>query len=124
MLCTQKVPTVLVLKEVMRMDEAHITKNFQRLVRLAEKKGYLLNPNKDWVDQVIRLMTNNYDVYGKYYCPCKQHFPVDIESDVVCPCPALDSEVDEDGFCHCRLFYRKDFEKPHMDILKTISCPG
>jgi len=99
-------------------------KNLTRLKKIAEKKGYVFNSNEDWVKQVIRLMTNNFEEYGKYFCPCKQHHPVDPEVDVVCPCPALDKEVAEEGFCHCRLFYRKGFEKKQMDILKTITCPG
>lgn len=99
-------------------------KNHQRLIKITEKKGYIFNPNQDWVEQVIRLMTNNYKEYGRYYCPCKQHYPVDTTIDAVCPCPTLDEEVARDGYCHCRLFYRKGFEKEKFNILETIACPG
>lgn len=99
-------------------------KNYQRLKKIAEKKGYIFNPNQDWFEQVIRLMTDNQKEFGKYYCPCKQHHPVDTKTDVVCPCPTLDDEVGRDGYCHCRLFYTKEFEKEKLDILETIACPG
>lgn len=98
--------------------------NYERLKKICEKKGYIFNPNQDWVDQVIRLMANNQREYGKYFCPCKQHYPVDIKEDIVCPCPTLEQEVTDDGCCHCRLFCKKDFKKEKFDILETITCPG
>ena len=100
------------------------TDNYQRLKRIADKKGLVFNPNQDWVDQVIRLMANNKKEYRKYFCPCKQHYPVDINKDVVCPCPTLEQEITDDGCCHCRLFCKKGFKKEEFDILATITCPG
>lgn len=105
-------------------NDSDCQKNYQRLKRVTEKKGYIFNPNQDWLEQVIRLMTDNHKEYGKYYCPCKQHYPVDVETDVVCPCPTLDDEVTESGYCHCHLFYKKGFEKEKFNILETITCPG
>jgi ferredoxin-thioredoxin reductase catalytic chain len=105
-------------------DDKACQKNYERLKRVAERKGYIFNPNQDWVEQVIRLMTNNAQEFGKNYCPCKQHHPVDTQTDVVCPCPALDDEVSKDGFCHCRLFYKEGYAKEKFNILETITCPG
>jgi len=98
--------------------------NFERLKRIAEKKEYVFNPNKDWVGQVITLMCNNFEEFGKYFCPCKQHHPVEPETDVICPCPSLDDEIERDGHCHCRLFLKPGTEKAQMNILETITCPG
>ncbi|MGD2295421.1 MAG: ferredoxin-thioredoxin reductase catalytic domain-containing protein [Candidatus Aminicenantes bacterium] len=95
-----------------------------RLEKVAAKKGYVFNPNADWVKQVIRLMTDNRIETGEYYCPCKQHHPPDPENDVTCPCPTSDEEVERDGYCHCRLFFKKGFEKKKFNILDTITCPG
>lgn len=105
------------------IDEIY-KKNYTRLKRLAEQKGYVLNSNTDWREQVIRLMANNYLEYGKYYCPCKQHHPLDLENDPVCPCKGLDLEIEKDDHCHCRLFYRPGAETAQMNILETITCPG
>ncbi|HEX7319269.1 MAG TPA: ferredoxin-thioredoxin reductase catalytic domain-containing protein [bacterium] len=98
--------------------------NYQRLKKIAERKGFIINPNRDWDEQIIGLMTNNLKEHGKYYCPCKQHHPVDRECDVVCPCPTLDDEVEQDGYCHCRLFCKKDYKREIFNILETITCPG
>jgi ferredoxin-thioredoxin reductase catalytic subunit len=102
----------------------HLTRNRERLEKIAKAKGYVLNPNKHWVDEIIYLMSNNYQEYGRYICPCKQHFPPDPEMSVICPCPTLDKEVADDGFCRCRLFFQPGFEKQRINILETITCPG
>lgn len=104
--------------------EDHLNKNKVRVEKIARTKGYVLNPNKHWVAEILALMTNNHREYGKYICPCKQQFPPDPDSDVLCPCPTLEQEVEEDGFCHCRLFFKPGFQKPKVDILETITCPG
>ena len=99
-------------------------KNYERLKKVGDKKGLIFNPNQDWVEQIIRLMTKNKEGYGKYYCPCKQHHPVDTKTDVVCPCPTMLEEIERDGFCHCRLFCAADYQKEKFNILETITCPG
>lgn len=104
-------------------DKAYVD-NCERLKKIADKKGLIFNPNQDWVDQVIRLMAKNLQEYGKYFCPCKQHYPVDIKKDVVCPCPTLEQEIADHGCCHCRLFCEKEYKKEKFDILETITCPG
>lgn len=105
-------------------NDDNCQKNYQRLAKIAEKKGYIFNPNQDWIEQIIRLMTNNQKEFGKYYCPCKQHHPVDTQTDVVCPCPTMNEEIERDGFCHCRLFCEADYQKEKFNILETITCPG
>ena len=103
---------------------ADFQKNLQRLKTFAEKKDLVFNPNLDWINQVIRLMTDSKRESGKYYCPCKQHHPPDPKTDVTCPCPTLDEEIAKDGYCHCRLFFKKGFEKKKFNIMDTITCPG
>jgi ferredoxin-thioredoxin reductase catalytic subunit len=73
---------------------AYFQTNLQRLRKIAEQNGLVFNPNSDWVNQVIRLMTDSKRDAGKYYCPCKQHHPPDPETDAACPCPTLDEETD------------------------------
>jgi len=105
------------------MDDQY-KKNKERVEKIARGKGYILNPNEHWVTEVLTLMMSNFREHGKYICPCKQKFTPDPENDVICPCPTLDNEVVEDGFCHCRLFFRPGFKKQQVDILETITCPG
>lgn len=79
----------------------------KRVRALAAKHALALNHDKERVEKVVGLMTENYVDEGKYFCPCKQSDPLDPEKDVVCPCPEWQSEIAADGHCFCRLFYRK-----------------
>lgn len=78
----------------------------QRAHDFAEKSGSSINPDEERVQKVIGLMTMNHSAAGDYYCPCKQTHPLDTENDVICPCPELGKELEKDGNCFCRLFYR------------------
>ncbi len=82
-------------------------KNYERLIKIARQRGYIFNKKISRVKKVIGLMTMNYLEYGKYYCPCKQSEPPDLEKDVLCPCPTMDDEVKKDGHCFCELFFQK-----------------
>ncbi len=77
-----------------------------RSLKMAGKTGYTLNPDKERVQKVIGLMTMNYTAAGDYFCPCKQSHPLDTKTDVVCPCPEIKQEIDADGMCFCKLFFR------------------
>ena len=89
-------------------EDSAYKENYQRLEKIAQEKGYVFNEDKERVNKVIGLMTNNYKEFGKYYCPCKQHHPLELDKDPLCPCPELDEEVARDGNCYCRLFYKKE----------------
>jgi len=81
--------------------------NFIRIQALAHEHGYTLNPDQERLQKVIGLMTMNKNEFGKYYCPCKQSHPLDLQRDVLCPCPSLADEIEKDGHCFCKLFFRK-----------------
>jgi ferredoxin-thioredoxin reductase catalytic subunit len=78
------------------------------VMALARQNGYVLNPDKKRVEKVVGLMTENLVASGKTFCPCKQSHPLDPAKDVTCPCPEWKADIERDGHCFCRLFYRKD----------------
>ncbi len=75
--------------------------------KIAVKKGYILNPDKERMEKVVGLMTENFVNFGKYYCPCKQSHPLNTETDTQCPCQPWEEEIAKDGNCFCKLFYKK-----------------
>ena len=77
-----------------------------RVDKIAEEKGYILNPDQERLQKVVGLMTMNHNEFGKYYCPCKQSHPLNPGKDVLCPCPPLADEVQKDGYCFCKLFFQ------------------
>ena len=87
------------------MNTPEYLKTLERAEDIAERTGYIINPDMERVRKVIGLMTMNFMETGKYFCPCKQSHPLDPENDVVCPCTEIHQEVEKDGNCFCRLFY-------------------
>ncbi|MCK5786989.1 MAG: ferredoxin:thioredoxin reductase [Candidatus Sabulitectum sp.] len=86
------------------VDTDEYKSTFNRSEKIAEKAGFILNPDKERVEKVVGLMTMNLAAEGDYYCPCKQSHPLDRDKDVLCPCPDIKEEIDKDGMCFCRLF--------------------
>ncbi len=82
--------------------------NLDRVKAVAEDHGHILNPNEMHLNKMLERMVKNFEQFGKYYCPCKQHHPLDPEQDPFCPCPEMDEEVVEDGHCECWVFFRKE----------------
>ncbi|MBN1982946.1 MAG: hypothetical protein JW795_15550 [Chitinivibrionales bacterium] len=82
------------------------TNNENRIKTFVEQKGYGLNPDTSRVEKVLGLMTMNFQKTGSYFCPCKQSHPLNPASDVVCPCPELDTEIASQGRCTCKLIFR------------------
>ncbi len=85
-------------------------KNLDRIKRIAESQGVILNHDDQRLKKVVGLMTMNFNEFGKYYCPCKQNHPLDPDKDISCPCSELKDEVTRDGHCFCKLFHRKSKE--------------
>ncbi|WP_445475331.1 ferredoxin-thioredoxin reductase catalytic domain-containing protein [Methanococcoides methylutens] len=78
-------------------------------IKYAEKKGYILNPDTETVDTVIDGLAENIGEYGKRYCPCRIISGDEKEDKkIICPCIYLKEEVENDGMCHCELFFKKD----------------
>ncbi len=71
-------------------------------------------------------MAEHLEQYGKPYCPCKRHYPLDTELDPVCPCSEAQEEINLGGRCECGLFIdsRAIAAKIRPGLLATITCPG
>ena len=80
----------------------------QKMQKIAAKFNYKLNPDKERVEKVIGLMTENFVAEKKYFCPCKQTHPLDPSVDVTCPCPQWKEEIKNDGHCFCKLFFKQE----------------
>ncbi len=73
----------------------------------AKTNGFSLNPNREFVEAVIKGLIMNEKKYGKRFCPCR---PVmgneEVDCKIVCPCAYHKDEIMKDGKCHCELFVR------------------
>ena len=85
-------------REVIRQDSENHAKN----------KGIKLNPEKRFVDAIIRGLAMNEEKHGRRFCPCKP-LTGDEKQDSknVCPCETHMEEIRAHGKCHCGLFVGK-----------------
>ena len=79
-----------------------------RCLEYADKKGYVLNPDTKHLETILKGLARLKTKYGEEYCPCRVRSG-DKEKDKVniCPCAFHGKEIEEDGCCHCQLFFRK-----------------
>jgi ferredoxin-thioredoxin reductase catalytic subunit len=75
---------------------------------IARKNGWILNPDEDHLNIVIRGLVRNKKKFGRPYCPCRLRSG-DEERDraIECPCIYHKDEIAKDGHCHCLLYYKK-----------------
>lgn len=95
--------------------------------RVAQRFGYTLNPDEGSLNRLIAQMAKIKEQHGRYFCPCKQHHPIDIKRDPICPCDTFKDEISNQGHCECHLFF--DIEaavqaKRRPGLLATVTCPG
>lgn len=69
---------------------------------IATEHGWSLNPNPNQVIALIKAENMLQEKFGHYYCPCKiKRIPENV-----CPCQDAQAEIDRDGHCHCKMFFK------------------
>ena len=97
--------------------------NVRRLMRIANEKNLVFNPDPARLQKVIGLMTENFEAVGEYICPCKQtNKPPVRGQDILCPCPDMMDEIAKDGHCHCRLFYTPEVADDQKNQKNESGC--
>jgi len=75
----------------------------------ARTAGCYLNPDKDFLNNLLEGLKANEERYGYPSCPCRLATgKFELDRDIVCPCDYRDPDVAEYGCCYCALFVRKD----------------
>jgi ferredoxin-thioredoxin reductase catalytic subunit len=87
------------------VTDSEIEKLFQKLNREAEASGYHLNPDRAFVNDLLRGLLTNGKRYGYWACPCRRASKVKSEDlDIICPCDYRDPDLQEHGMCYCSLY--------------------
>ena len=81
----------------------------RRLAGYVSGKPFHLNPAVEVVAGLIKAMIRRRVKMGEYYCPCRV-VTGDREQDraIICPCDYHLAELEDQGYCHCRLFVAGD----------------
>lgn len=87
----------------MGSDQAE--KLYQKLKQEAEASGYLLNPDKEFVLDLMAGLLTNEKRYGYWACPCRlADGERSRDLDIICPCDYRDVDLEEFGACYCALY--------------------
>jgi ferredoxin-thioredoxin reductase catalytic chain len=75
----------------------------------AKKHGYQLNSEDKKLENVIKGLARNMHRFGDKYCPCRiRSGDEEKDKQIVCPCKFHEQEIEEQGSCHCNLFFKKE----------------
>lgn len=75
--------------------------------KYASSNGWRVNADPEKLAVIIRGLLRNKERFGERYCPCRIKSG-DREKDrgIICPCIYHRDEIEQDGQCHCNLFFR------------------
>ncbi len=74
----------------------------------AKSRGYYLNPDTKFLQDLIEGLKTNEERYGYPSCPCRPATGVyEQDRDIICPCDYRDPDVAEYGACYCSLYVNK-----------------
>lgn len=80
----------------------------QRAESDAKARGYYLNPEQKFLQNLIEGLKTNEDRYGYPSCPCRPGTGVyEQDRDIICPCDYRDPDIAEYGACYCSLYVNK-----------------
>lgn len=89
----------------MPVSAERIERAYARLAREAAEGGYLLNPDRAFVNDLVEGLLSNEDRYGYPSCPCRlASGDRGDDLDIVCPCDYRDPDLAEYGACYCALY--------------------
>jgi ferredoxin-thioredoxin reductase catalytic subunit len=81
----------------------------QRAEADARTYGYHLNPDPNFLKDLLEGLKKNEERYGYPSCPCRlASGKFELDRDIICPCDYRDPDVAEFGACYCALYVRKD----------------
>lgn len=71
-----------------------------------------MNPDEEMLHIIVDCLTRNRNELGSQYCPCRI-IAGDKEEDknIICPCVYHEEEINNNGSCHCGLFFKNNGNK-------------
>lgn len=82
---------------------------YQRLKREGQTAGYLLNPDVEFVLDLMDGLLANEQRYGYWSCPCRLAEGTRKQDlDIICPCNYRDPDLNDYGVCYCALYVSEE----------------
>jgi len=90
----------------------------QRAESDAKTYGYYLNPDPNFLGDLLEGLKRNEERYGYLSCPCRlASGKFEFDRDITCPCDYRDPDVEEYGACYCALYVKKELYDGKTPIL-------
>ena len=90
---------------------------YERLKREGEAAGYYLNPDVEFVLDLMEGLLTNEERYGYQSCPCRLAEGVrEKDLDIICPCDYRDPDLDEYGACYCALYVSEEIARGDKEL--------
>jgi len=94
------------------IPEEKVESTFRILDADAERSGYHLSPDTEFVMELIRGLLANEEAYGYWACPCRlADGNKGDDMDMICPCYYRDTDLDEYGACYCALYVSDEIKR-------------
>ena len=78
---------------------------------VAEKRGWKLNEDSNFLAMLIEGLQANLDRLGYLQCPCRLSWDDRTkDADIICPCVYAADDIDSYGHCYCSLFFNESFD--------------
>jgi len=86
-------------------DERKVDDACSKILANAEASGYHLNPDTQFVRELVEGLITNEERYGYPSCPCRLASGNKAgDLDIICPCDYRDPDLRECGTCFCALY--------------------
>jgi ferredoxin-thioredoxin reductase catalytic subunit len=78
--------------------------------RAARNRGWQLNPDHGFLNDLEAGLLATVTHYGYYLCPCRDGTGErQKDRDIICPCVYAQKDIEEYGQCFCGLFVSESF---------------
>lgn len=86
--------------------------------QVANTNSWILNKDKETLDDLVEGLVGNKSSYGYQSCPCRlASGKRDLDRDLICPCEYAPLDVKQYGACYCNLFLSLDFYEKNVDFI-------
>jgi ferredoxin-thioredoxin reductase catalytic subunit/rubredoxin len=89
----------------------------QRAESDARSRGYRLNNDASFLNDLLEGLKKNEERYGYPSCPCRiATGKLDLDRDIICPCDYRDPDVADFGACYCALYIRGEIAAAGQEV--------
>jgi ferredoxin-thioredoxin reductase catalytic chain len=78
--------------------------------KVCKQNKWILNHDKETLNQLIEGLVDNKKRYGYQSCPCRlASGKRELDRDIICPCNYAPPDIKEYGTCYCNLYMKTAF---------------